>query len=320
MTRSLNRRRCIVAGCILFLVACGNNGSNEVAEKETPAPNAQFIDDTAVLIAEADAMFKKGHREQAQEFVDQAIKYAGETVELLEYKDDLLWSMDRFEDRIENVLRLEEINERKSPWYCLKLAESYLHLNQYSEAISWLERAVEERGFRRPGVFQMEVYDQIRNDDRFLAVIARTRENMGIGKPVPDIAVTLLDGKEFTLSSLEGKVTLLDFWASWCVPCRREMPNLKELFDEFNAQGFEIVGISLDEDKEKTMEYIKANGLSWRISCSERGWQDESAKLYMVNSLPSGWLIDRNGVLRHFNLKGEELRAGVQQLLSEATH
>ena len=83
-------------------------------------------------------------------------------------------------------------------------------------------------------------------------------------------------------------------------------------------QGFEIVGISLDADEAKATAYVEANNLGWPMSWSERGWQDEPPQLYMVNGLPSAWLIDKNGILRHFNVKGEDLRTGIQQLLSEA--
>ena len=295
----------LVLICILFFSAGATGASTDGA---------------ADLIERADELFGKGDYEQALQLIDGAIERSGETVELLEYKDDLLWKMNRHEDRIENVLRLEEIAERKSPWYCLKLSEAYLQLGQNDEAIRWLEIAVGERGFRRVAVFQSEVFDPIRDDDQFQAVISKANENMGIGKPVPDITVTLLDGRELTLSSLKRKVTLLDFWASWCVPCRREIPNLKLLYGEFNTRGFEIVGINLDDDKVNASAYIEANNLDWPMSWSERGWQDEPAQLYKVNGLPSMWLIDKNGILRYFNVKGDELRKGIQLLLSEADH
>jgi thiol-disulfide isomerase/thioredoxin len=217
-------------------------------------------------------------------------------------------------------LRLEQIAERKSPWYCLKIAEADLQLGRKDDAIHWMGIAVNERGFKRVDTFKLDVYDSIREDPRFAAIVEKARENMGIGRPVPDFTVRLLDGTELTLSSLRGKVTLVDFWASWCIPCRKEVPNLKKLYKEHNGDGFEIVGISLDQDKSKAVAYIKENDLRWPTSWSERGYLDGPAKLYMVDSLPSMWLIDRNGILRQLNVGGNELRKNIELLLAEQIH
>ena len=304
---------------ICFVFALGHNAkaSGMVGSEAATSAETQSTQEAADLTATAHELFRKGRYEQALALVDQAIEDTGETVELLEFKDDLLWKLNWPEERIENVLRLEEISERKSPWYCLKLAEAYLQIGQTDEALHWLEIAVDERGFRRAGTFDLPAYDSIRQDQRFAAIVAKARENMGIGRPVPDFTITLFDGSDLTLSSLRGKVTLLDFWASWCIPCRKEIPNLKKLYKKFHNQGFEIVGISLDQDKTKAIAYIGENDLRWPVSWSEGGYLGEPAKTYMVNSLPSMWLVDKNGILRQFNVKGNELRKSIEQLLSE---
>jgi peroxiredoxin len=317
MGRFLIRLGCLVLFCFVFSLGFDARDSSEIVVDVAAAVDGQPNKKAVDLIARAKELFREGKYEQALTLVDEAIKDAGESVELLEFKDDLLWKLNRPEDRIKNVLRLEEIAERKSPWYCLKIAEADLQLGRIDEAFHWLEIAVDERGFRRVDTFDLDVYDSIRKDPRFEAIVAKARDNMGIGRPVPDFRIELLDGSELTLSSLKGTVTLVDFWASWCIPCRKETPNLKKIYDKFHRRGFEIVGISLDSDKNNALAYIEKNDLRWPESWLEHGYLDEPAKQYMVNSLPSMWLIDRNGILRYFNLKGNDLRKGVEMLLSE---
>jgi len=313
----LARRSCLTLICLVFTFGHNEKATSAIGGEAAPAVAARSEEAAADLIARVHELFGKHEYEQALALVDQVIRDGGESVEILEFKDDLLWKLNRPEARIENVLRLDEIAERKSPWYCLKLAEAYLQLGRKDEAFHWLKVAVEERGFRRVDTFELDAYDSIRDDARFDAIVAKARENMGIGKAVPDFTIQLLDGNKLALSSLKGKVTLLDFWASWCVPCRKEVPNLKKIYRKFHSQGFEIVGVSLDQDKAKALAYIEKNDIQWPVSWLERGYLDEPAKQYMVNSLPSMWLIDRNGVLRHFNVKGDELRDAVAMLLSE---
>ena len=316
----LGRRSCLILICLVFTSGHNEKAASAIRSQAAPAVVAQPREAAADLIARAHELFRRHEYEPALVLVDQAIKDAGETVEILEFKDDLLWKLNRPEARIKNVLRLDKIAERKSPWYCLKLAEAYLQLGRKDEAFRWLKIAVDERGFRRADTFELDAYDSIRNDPRFGAIVAKALENMGIGKYVPDFTIQLLDGDELTLSSLKGKVILLDFWASWCVPCRKEMPNLKSIYKKYHSQGFEIIGISLDQDKDKALSYVEKNDLRWPVSWLERGYLGEPAKQYMVNSLPSMWLIDRSGVLRQFNLKGVELRKAVAMLLSEKPH
>jgi len=93
------------------------------------------------------------------------------------------------------------------------------------------------------------------------------------------------------------------------------MPNLKKLHQEFAEKGLVIVGISLDTDKTLLQNYLKEISPQWKMACSFRGWNDATAKLYSINATPSSWLIDRQGILRHINLRGEELYKAVRALL-----
>lgn len=143
------------------------------------------------------------------------------------------------------------------------------------------------------------------------------KDIIGLQHPAKEFTVYLLDGEKLKLSSQKGKVVLIDFWDVYCPPCIKAMPELKALFEQYSDEGLEIIGISLDTDKEKLLDFLKKHNISWKIACSYKGWKDKTAILYGINATPSTWLIDRKGILRYYNLKGTELKGAIEKLISE---
>jgi peroxiredoxin len=136
------------------------------------------------------------------------------------------------------------------------------------------------------------------------------------GGKAPEINLNDTNGKALALSSLKGKVVLIDFWASWCMPCRQENPNVVKMYDKYKDKGFTVYSVSLDESKDAWLKAIKDDNLSWPNHVSDlKGWQSSAAALYSVTSIPATFLLDREGNIIAKNLRGPELEQKLQQVL-----
>ncbi|MCP2519892.1 redoxin domain-containing protein [Candidatus Aminicenantes bacterium AC-335-B20] len=268
------------------------------------------------VLKKARELYNEGNYIKALELIDKGIEQYGETKSLLSAKLILLKKLGKFENALDVALKIEKNSKRKSPWPCIDIASIYVKLNQKEKAFEWLNEAV-NRGFIIYNQLYTKDFSSLREEEEFKQIISRIKEKIGIGKEAKDFTVTLLNGEKFTLSSQKGKVILVDFWASWCGPCRREIPNLKKYYEEFKDKGFDIIGISLDTDRKALEDFIKEKNIQWKISFTGKGWDDDTAKLYNVNSIPSFWLVDKKGILRYFGLRGEKLRKAIFKLISE---
>ncbi|MFR4738041.1 TlpA disulfide reductase family protein [Phocaeicola coprocola] len=144
-----------------------------------------------------------------------------------------------------------------------------------------------------------------------------TIEKTEVGQKFIDFAMNTPEGKEVKLSDFisQNKYTLIDFWASWCGPCRAEMPNVVAAYNAFKAKGFGIVGVSLDNNAEAWKKAIKDLNITWVQMSDLKGWSCEGAKLYGVRAIPATVLVDQEGTIVARNLRGEELAAKLGELL-----
>ena len=134
------------------------------------------------------------------------------------------------------------------------------------------------------------------------------------GAMAPEISLPTPEGTTFSLSSLRGKVVLIDFWASWCSPCRRANPHVLSLYKKYHDKGFDILGVSLDKTKESWIKAIKDDGLIWHHVSDLKYWQSEAGRAYGVQSIPHTVLIDREGKIIAVGLRDASLEAKLKEI------
>ncbi len=156
-------------------------------------------------------------------------------------------------------------------------------------------------------------------DNQFVKYVDnKVRTNLGPGRMAPDIAMSDPDGKTRRLSDLRGKVVMIDFWASWCSPCRMENPNVVRLYKKYHDKGFEIYSVSLDRNREQWLRAIEKDGLEWSNHVSDlNGWTSSGGATYGITSVPSTVLIDRQGRIIARNLRGEQLANKLKEIFGE---
>ena len=138
---------------------------------------------------------------------------------------------------------------------------------------------------------------------------------LAVGTMAPEIYMNTPAERPLALSSLKGRVVLIDFWASWCGPCRAENPNVVKAYKKYQSKGFDIYSVSLDKDMEKWKQAIKADGLTWSSHvCDFKFWQSPVVALYNFNAIPTNVLIDREGKILAKNLRGEALEAKLAEI------
>ncbi len=178
--------------------------------------------------------------------------------------------------------------------------------NFYSLETDDLEKALTSLS---PSLQQMEEY-------KYMYGIMEKQKNVAIGKHFVDFGLETPEGKMLRVSDVQnGNVLLIDFWASWCGPCRRANPELVGIYADYQERGFDILGVSLDSDRASWLKAIEDDHLTWNQISDVKGWECEGSKLYGVPAIPHAVLIDRNGIIIARNLHGEKLREAIESLL-----
>lgn len=218
----------------------------------------------------------------------------------------------RHEKAIQQLEAYKNMDSGKKPSdeakVMVTLAGSYLALERFDEAEVLLKDLVKPSSGRDYRISEMA--------SQQLARLGSLRK-LKIGLPALAFSGTTAAGDPIKLEDYRGKVVLLDFWASWCAPCRQEMPNVKKVYGKYHQTGFDIIGISLDDKESKFDEYIQSEQMPWPQMFDGKGWKSEVGQLYAVNAIPSTYLLDREGRIRYRNVRGEELERAVIKLLAE---
>ncbi len=202
-----------------------------------------------------------------------------------------------FAQKVKGLIR--EIGPTLASWYATNLLnpeEEYVFLDSLSKG-----------------------FDKQMPDSKFVkefkTKLAQYKNVVTVGQMAPDIALNSPEGKKVSLSSLRGKYVLIDFWASWCGPCRQENPNVVRMYNKLKGKNFEIFGVSLDKNKEKWIEAIQKDQLSWVHVSDLQYWQSAGAQAYGVQSIPATFLVDPTGKVIAKNLRGKALEDRLTQIL-----
>ena len=152
---------------------------------------------------------------------------------------------------------------------------------------------------------------------KYLANRVKALQKVAIGQIAPDFTQNDKDGNPITFSDVykANKLTLIDFWASWCGPCRQENPNVVAAYKKYHDKGFTVFGVSLDSDKDRWLKAVEDDGLVWQHVSDLQGWGNTFAKEYSVNSIPANFLVDQSGKIIGAGLRGDDLLSKLEEML-----
>ncbi len=174
---------------------------------------------------------------------------------------------------------------------------------------------------RYPELEQVKAIDAyVKDNEQKIKEKELNEKVLGIGAIAPDISLPTPQGDTLSLSSLRGKYVLLDFWASWCKPCRAENPNLVKNYTKYNKKGFEIFQVSLDRTKNAWVQAIEDDNLNWSHVSDLQYWNSGPARLYNIRGIPASFLLDKEGKIIAKNLRGNALGARLLEIFAKEEH
>ncbi len=262
---------------------------------------------------------KKGYTDEIQYF-------GNEFFQLADFKD-VTWLermpllADAFREFTQNVSQIGMDGERQRAFIEKQLARIAPNTRAYKTALSGVLQGYIDKDPTNFVYFADKWLKLYRKENKDIVPsieqrVASLRSQI-IGGAAPEIKMATPDGGTYALSQMKGKIVLIDFWASWCGPCRRSMPEVKGIYGKYKDRGFEILGVSLDKDNAAWLAAIKADNLPWKHVSDLKFWQSEAAQTYGVTSIPHTVLVDKNGNIAARNLQGAALEQKIEELLAK---
>lgn len=236
-------------------------------------------------------------------------------------KADLAWALASDEERKDFSLEFHRKNtHRMARIEKEQIIEKYIkdHPSSYFSLLALNNMIDPFVDIRKIDVLFESLTPELKSTNIGENIDAKIRKamNFAVGSKVPDFAQTDVDGKMVNVRDFRGKYVLIDFWASWCGPCRAENPNLVHVYNKYKDKKFTILGVSLDYPgkKENWLKAIKEDNLTWTNVSDLNGWSNAVAKQFLIRSVPQSFLVDPDGVIIGINLRGKELQKKLEEL------
>ncbi|MBT6317663.1 MAG: TlpA family protein disulfide reductase [Cryomorphaceae bacterium] len=255
---------------------------------------------------------------------DDFIKYKSETKTLVENMNSISFAAQDavMNGDVETAMKLEKDYKRKEQEVLLYEWDFITdNLDSYMSALL-LEVFMVENKVNKDSI--IDIYESLSNRIKVSDVgkniadlLNQYSDPIEIGETAPDFTGPSVDGTNVTFSQVLGKVTLLDFWAAWCRPCRIENPNLVRMHKKYKDDGLQIVGVSLDRTKDQWLKAIEDDNLPWIHISNLDFWNDPIARKYSIRAIPQSYLVDENGVVIGKNLRGNDLEEKIKFALSQ---
>jgi thiol-disulfide isomerase/thioredoxin len=216
-----------------------------------------------------------------------------------------------------DVLLAKHKNEKTDEAAQILLMKAMLYLEVFEnteKGVELVQQMKKDYPDTKPGKDADGILENVKRQGESVKI----RKSLVAGSKFPDFEEKDLAGKPLSIANYKGKVVLVDFWATWCGPCVKELPNVIKAYEKYHDKGFEIIGVSLDEDEQKLKTFIKDKNMTWVQYFDGKGWANKLAGKYGVQSIPSTYLLDGEGKIIGSNLRGEALDAAVAKALPKS--
>ncbi len=314
------------------------NGGDEAAIKATTAKikalakaKTQFLDSVkianpllwrmaTVLVSPEYVADKAGAQSEIDFYGKESFRYANLTDKGYEEIPDVFNAFDNY---VQRLLMIGATPDQTKQFIELQLAKMPAESRTYRVALGGVVNGLKASNSQLYPMYGTKYTNQYRSNTwgeigRVDFDMRKSGTNM-VGFEAPELVGLTPDSTMYSLSSLRGKIVMIDFWASWCGPCRRENPNVVANYKKYHDKGFDILGVSLDREATSWKNAITQDGLPWHHISDLKGWQSAHAQLYSISSIPATILLDREGKIIAKNLRGPELEAKLKEIFEPAT-